>query len=318
MSFPTAAQLDKHRAKFCQGSQLHRSLVVKRNRSQGAVANALDEDALTALSRGLSSLGGDAVEMTVTELRNKVTSEAAARTAERKVAETAAERAAARLSEQRAKADVQRELIETRLAAQRVIELQARVQLQASERMAESLELKAKARVQKVELAQLLQRQEELAAKRSELTDEASRVQDALATLHAGTQPASQAILEARTQVKLLSMEPLSEAAEAKRQALLRSQAERTRAAQLERNRLLARQQELEEEDTQRAETAAAVVVDVRSPRHAGGDRAQRSGMAGAVGGGLPQATARAPRVHWAAAAAAAAAAATWAAAKRR
>ena len=209
MSFPTAAQLDTHHAKFCQGSAIHRSLVVKRNKSQGAVANALDEDSLTALSRGLSSLGGDAVEMSVTELRNKVMREAAERTAERKVAEAAAERAAARLSEQRAKADVQRELVETQLAAQRVVELQARVQLQAAERMAESYELKAKAREQKVELAQLQQRQEELAAKRSELADEASRVQDALATLHAGAQPASQAILEARAQVKLSSMAPL-------------------------------------------------------------------------------------------------------------
>lgn len=257
MSFDTQRKLDTHHSKFCQGSVLHKTLLSKRKEARGAIASALDEDSVNALSRGLASLSDDVVGMSVSELKAKVNLEAVERTAERESAAAAAERAAVRLKEQRAKAEVQQQVIESQLAAQRTVELQARVQLRAAERMAEAAELKAKSRQQERELAELQRKREELDAKRAALDDDRLGVQTQLAQLHAGTAPASQAILEARTQVAAASMATLSPEAEAQRAALLVAQAEQTRENELTRHRLLMQQTALDKERRELQETAA-------------------------------------------------------------
>ena len=94
MNFPSAAQLETHRARFCQGSGLHREVLARRNMERNAIAGNLQEDEITAISRGLAGLSDDAFGMTVSQLRDKVTREAAERTEQRLKAERAAEHAA--------------------------------------------------------------------------------------------------------------------------------------------------------------------------------------------------------------------------------
>ena len=167
MAFNTQAKLDTHRNKFCQGSVLHRQVLAQRKEARGAIAGSLDEDAVNALSKGLSALSDDVIGLSVSELRAKIAREAAERTEERRAREEAAERAALRLKEQRAKAEVHQQMLEAQLAAHRTVELQARVQLRAAERFAEAAELKFRQRQQHKELAELQRQQEDLAAARA-------------------------------------------------------------------------------------------------------------------------------------------------------
>ena len=97
MAFNTQAKLDTHRNKFCQGSVLHRQVLAQRKEARGAIAGSLDEDAVNALSKGLSALSDDVIGLSVSELRAKIAREAAERTEERRAREEAAERAALRL-----------------------------------------------------------------------------------------------------------------------------------------------------------------------------------------------------------------------------
>ena len=247
MAFNTQAKLDTHRNKFCQGSVLHRQVLAQRKEARGAIAGSLDEDAVNALSKGLSALSDDVIGLSVSELRAKIAREAAERTEERRAREEAAERAALRLKEQRAKAEVHQQMLEAQLAAHRTVELQARVQLRAAERFAEAAELKFRQRQQHKELAELQRQQEDLAAARARLADEALGVQAALAELQSGTVAASKAMLEARTQVAAANLQRLSPEAEAERQALMLENAERRRQSDLEHVRLRRQQQAFEQ-----------------------------------------------------------------------
>ena len=290
MTFNTQARLDTHRNKFCQGSVLHRQLLAQRKEARGAIAGSLDEDAVNALSKGLSALSDDVIGLSVSELRAKIAREAAERTEERRAREEAAERAALRLKEQRAKAEVHQQMLEAQLAAHRTVELQARVQLRAAERFAEAAELKFRQRQQHKELAELQRQQEDLAAARARLADEALGVQTALAELQSGTVAASKAMLEARTQVAAANLQRLSPEAEAERQALMLENAERRRQSDLEHVRLRRQQQAFELQrreqllayDEARAETEAR--LDHADVRGTGGG----NGTRGDGGGGGP------------------------------
>ena len=70
MNFPSAAQLETHRARFCQGSGLHREVLARRNMERNAIAGNLQEDEITAISRGLAGLSDDAFGMTGSHICN--------------------------------------------------------------------------------------------------------------------------------------------------------------------------------------------------------------------------------------------------------
>ena len=252
MNFPSAAQLETHRARFCQGSGLHREVLARRNMERNAIAGNLQEDEITAISRGLAGLSDDAFGMTVSQLRDKVTREAAERTEQRLKAERAAEHAAVRLAEQRAKAEMQQSLVESQLGAQRKAELQARVQLRAAERMAEMAELRAQARDHSRDLEAVQQQQQELQVKREELSQTVGTVRERLAILSSGAVPASTVILEAKAKVDAALMQKLSAEGEERRQQLLAAQAQKQRATELERSRLRERQSILQQEERER------------------------------------------------------------------
>ena len=122
MFFDGPEQLGIHRARFCQGSALHKAMLATREQSAGAIATNLDEDPLQKMSNSLAALGDDVEGLSVGEFRARVTKEAAERKQQREVREAVLARAAARMGEQRAKTEMQQQLVEAQLDEARAAE----------------------------------------------------------------------------------------------------------------------------------------------------------------------------------------------------
>ena len=124
--------------------------------------------------------------------------------------EAAITRAEARMTEQRAKAESQRQLVLAQLEAQRLIELETKVQLRAAERMAEEAELRARAKEQEKELANAEAKRAELDSQVAALAGEGQAVQDKLMRLRAGMATASEDLNRAKLQNDLKAAAALS------------------------------------------------------------------------------------------------------------
>ena len=141
MVFQSLERLERHRLSFCQGSALHRALLVTREESAGAVTGMLDEEALQKLSSGLNALGDNIEGLGVAELRAKIGREADERKAQRVARQATIQRAAKRLAEERAKTEVQMQLVEAQRAQAQVALLTAQVQDRAAERIKQAADL---------------------------------------------------------------------------------------------------------------------------------------------------------------------------------
>ena len=135
LTFPSADRLARHRLKYCQGSALHKALTSTREDTAGQLTPSLGVDEVLALHASLRELEASAQQYSVADLARKLEHEAQDKKAEQQQRELAAERAAERLARERAKAETQQQLIEAQIANQRQVELEARVQLRAAERM---------------------------------------------------------------------------------------------------------------------------------------------------------------------------------------
>ena len=263
--FPKAALLETHRAKFCEGSLLHRKLLQRKKEVDSGLTNQrLDAETVKSLAAGLSALGDDVDTLSVSNLRERVRTEASAHENRLQAAKATAEHAAVRLAEQKAQAEVQAQVVEARLQAQRMVELQAKVQRRAAERMAEMVELQVKTREQTKELAELHAQQAELEAKRHAVNEEAAKVSGKMEELSGATLPAAQQLDRARRRLQKDELSSaggvhmaLSDEAKARRAMLLDEQENAARALQLERSRLLAQQRALEAQMGRSAPTGA-------------------------------------------------------------
>lgn len=261
MFFDAADQLKLHRMRYCQGSALHQAMLATREENRGAVAARLEEDPLHLLNTNLASLGQEVDGISVGELRARIAKEATERKAQREAREAAITRAEARMTEQRAKAESQRQLVLAQLEAQRLIELETKVQLRAAERMAEEAELRARAKEQEKELANAEAKRAELDSQVAALAGEGQAVQDKLMRLRAGMATASEDLNRAKLQNDLkaaaalsgdgggdVSGVQLSDDAFAERRRLLDEQAKEMHAMELKRAKLKREQREREQE----------------------------------------------------------------------
>ena len=177
--FPSEKNLSTHRSKFCAGSDLHKR--VGSRLQQQMVEESVQPAALTRYllegGRPPEALGalGNLEDLSVAELRARVTADAG-RQAERKAqAERAAGRAQRRLAAERAKTELQQQEMKARMASMRAAEVQARVELRVAERKLETAELEGEAERQGETLDALRRQEAELQDQRRQAEAAAAR-----------------------------------------------------------------------------------------------------------------------------------------------
>eukprot|EP00966_Prymnesium_polylepis_P133139 3077194-Prymnesium_polylepis.1 len=249
LRFPSEMHLLKHRAKFCSAL-----VPLWANRLAEASRGLLDPADLAGYLGGgkrPSGTGDDLDKLSVGELRERTVRDQARLAEQKAEAEAARERAAKRMAAQRLQLELQERDAQRRLEAQRVAELEARVQRRAAERALSMAELQVQARTKRDELQELEGQATELSERRVRMLRESDEVAEQLTELRGGGDGTDAAVRQLQLSRQLtegtqggpqLSREAAARAAE-----LAAQQAAQVRALQQEQSRLAARRQLLEE-----------------------------------------------------------------------